>query len=167
MPSLDVFNSDAFGTIQLTAALNKMPFEPGFLGSLGIFEEEGVTTTQVMVEEKDGTLSLVQSQPRGGPANQNPLEKRKARSFVVPHLPMGDRLEADAIQNVRAFGAENEMETVQGMVDQKLASMSRRLDVTLEYHRIGAIIGTILDADGSTLVDLFTEFPGLRADVTR
>lgn len=158
MPSLDVFQSDAFGTIELTAAINKMPFVPGFLGSLGIFEEEGVTTTSVMVEEKNGTLSLVQTQPRGAPANQNPLEKRTVRSIVVPHLPIDDRLVADSIQNVRAFGQESELETVQGMVNQKLMSMARRLDATIEYHRIGAIKGTILDADGSTLLNLFTAF---------
>jgi hypothetical protein len=36
--------------------------------------------------------------------------------------------------------------------------MSRSIDLTLEYHRLGAIQGLILDADGSVIDDLFDKF---------
>lgn len=159
MPSLDIFSGDAFGVVSLTQAINSMPYVPGRLGQLGIFEESGITTTTVMIEEKAGTLALVPTKPRGAPGTQNKPDKRKVRSLAVPHLPLEDNIMADEIQNVRAFGSENEVETVQRMVSQRLGRMAINMDATLEYHRIGAVKGTILDSDGSsTIFNLFTEF---------
>jgi hypothetical protein len=44
-------------------------------------------------------------------------------------------------------------------VGDRLADMRSDIDVTLEYHRFGAIKGQVLDADGSTvLLNCFTEF---------
>ena len=36
--------------------------------------------------------------------------------------------------------------------------MTRRLDLTLEHLRLGALHGLVRDADGSILVNLFTAF---------
>ena len=45
------------------------------------------------------------------------------------------------------------------MVNKKLALSAFDLDATLEFLRIGALKGIILDADGSTVIfNLFTEF---------
>jgi hypothetical protein len=66
---------------------------------------------------------------------------------------------ADEIEGIRAFGSETELEAVQDVVDQRLAELRAMHEVTLEYHRIGAIKGQILDADGVTVIyNLFTEF---------
>ena len=49
--TLDIFNDDAFGVASLTAAINNPPegqYVPNLLDSL--FEEEGITTTSVMIE---------------------------------------------------------------------------------------------------------------------
>ncbi len=41
---------------------------------------------------------------------------------------------------------------------RKLQTMKNRHDITLEHLRAGALQGTIKDADGSTIYNLFTEF---------
>ena len=158
MPTLDIFNDDAFSLASLTAAINETPHVPGRIGALGLFSEQGVTTTTVMVEHQSGLLRLVQSQPRGASGQVVGAEKRKMRSFIVPHLPQRDSIRADEIQNVRAFGSENEVQAVQTVVNNRLASARRNLDATIEYHRLGAIKGLILDADGEPIYDLFDEF---------
>jgi hypothetical protein len=159
MPSLDIFSSNAFSMVTLTDAINKLPFVPGKVGQLGIFTENGVPTTTVMIEEREGSLSLIPTTPRGAPATQNAHSKRKARSLVVPHIALEDTIMADEIQNVRAFGSESDLEGIQAVVNQRLAEMASKHDATLEYLRIGAIKGQILDADGTTvLYDLFDEF---------
>ena len=159
MTTLDVFNNNAFSMVTLTDAINKLPFVPGKVGQLGIFSETGVSTTTVMIEERQGSLSLIPTSPRGAPATQNIHNKRKARSLVVPHIPLEDTILADEIQNVRAIGSESDLEGVQQIVSQRLLDMSNKHDATLEYLRIGAIKGQILDADGATvLYDLFNEF---------
>lgn len=156
---LDVFKSDAFSEVSLTAAILKAPYAPGRIGALGLFREGGITTTTVVVEEKDGQLSLIGTSPRGGPASNIGNPKRTARSFVVPHLEREAKIMADEVQNVRAFGSDNAQEAVQTLVNDRLAELRRMHEVTLEHLRVGAIKGNILDADGSTvLFNLFTEF---------
>lgn len=159
MPNgLDIFNSNAFGVISLTSAVNKMPYLPGTLGAMGLFEEVPIDTTTAAIEEIAGVLSLIQTSKRGGPAPKGTDEKRKLRSLVVPHIKYEDELTADQVQGVRTFGSMSELESVQAVVNRKLQSMTRNLDLTLENHRLGAIKGLITDADGSTLYNLFTEF---------
>jgi hypothetical protein len=136
-----------------------MPYVPGRIGQLGLFREQGVATTSVMIEEKEGSLNLVETTARGAPAIQNTHNKRKARSLVVPHIALEDTILADEVQNVRAFGSESLLEGVQAVVNQRMTEMASKMDATLEHLRIGAIKGQILDADGSAVIyDLFTEF---------
>lgn len=159
MPTLDIFNNNAFSAISLTDAINKVPFIPGRIGNLGLFMETGITTTSVMIEERDGSLNLIETTSRGAPAVQNSTNKRKARSFIVPHIALEDTLLADEVQNVRAFGSESDLESIQQVIQFRLQEMANKHDATLEHLRVGAIKGQILDADGSTvLYDLFNEF---------
>jgi hypothetical protein len=159
MPALDIFSGSAFSMVALTDAINQMPFVPGRIGQLGLFREQGVSTTSVMIEEREGNLTLVETTSRGAPAVQHVANKRKARSLSVPHVALEDTILADEVQNVRAFGSENMLEGVQNVVNQRLSEMASKIDATLEHLRIGAIKGQILDADGSAVIyDLFTEF---------
>jgi hypothetical protein len=159
MPTMDIFNNDAFSVASLTHAINEQPHVPGRIGELGLFAEEGITTTSIQIEKVGETLSLVPAGERGAPASPVGGDKRSMVSFNAIHLPQRSTILADAIQNVRAFGAESELETVQNVVNQRLAKQRRKLDATIEFQRMGAIKGQILDADGSTvLVNLFTQF---------
>lgn len=160
MPSLDIFTNDAFGVQSLTKAINDLPFTPTRIGNMKLFAEDGITTTAMSIERQGTTLSLVPAAERG---NHRGLvvgdDKRKLIPINTVHLPQSGSVIADEVQNLRAFGSETEVESVQTLVNRKLAKMRRNLDVTMEYHRIGAIKGQVLDADGSTvLLDLFTTF---------
>jgi hypothetical protein len=156
---LDVFNQDAFSMISLTAAIMKAPYRPSRIGSLGLFTDVPISTTTAVVEEKDGQLTLIQTTPRGAPGSSIGASPRTARSFLVPHLQREATILADQIQNVRVFGSENELEAVQAVVNQYLTNLRAMHEVTFEYHRVGAIKGVILNADGvSTIYNLFTEF---------
>lgn len=155
----DVFNSDQFTLVSLTDSINKVPFIPGRLGQLGIFEEEGVTTTSVLLEEEEGVLFLVDNTKRGAPGKRAKNSKRQARSLQTTHLPAAGIIMADQIQGVREFGSSDQAKTVENAVNKKFAVLSNSLDATLEHLRIGAIKGVILDADGTTeIYNLFTEF---------
>jgi hypothetical protein len=159
MPTLDVFSGDAFSLRSLTAAILKAPYKPGRLGEMGHFSESGITTTTAQVEEQDGQLSLIPTSPRGGPSDTLGTSARRMRAFSVPHLQRESTIVADEVQGVRAFGSESDTQTVQGLVDQRLATLRQMHEVTLEHLRIGALKGLIKDADGSTTIyNLFTEF---------
>jgi hypothetical protein len=155
----DVFNADAFGFQSLTASVNRMPFVPGRAGRLGVFEEDGVPTTSIVLEEESGLLSLVPNTPRGGPDNEHAFNNALARLIAIPHFPLSSTIMPDAVQNVRLFGGGSNLATVEAVVQKRQRQMVPKLDATVEYGRIGAIKGTILDADGSTtILNLFTTF---------
>lgn len=164
MPSntaFDVFDSSGgFRLMTLTDAINKVPYKPRRIGELGLFEETGIATTKAAIEERNGVLYLVPSQLRGMPANvHNRASPRKLREINTVHLPVHDRIYADSIQNIREFGSNNNLTTLQGKVNELLTDMRSALEATIEYQRIGAIKGVVLDADGTTeLLDLFDAF---------
>lgn len=158
MATLDIFNDDAFSLTSLTAAIQNVPYQPGRLEQLGLFgDAEGVISTTVMIEQYDNVLSLIPVSQRGAPATQSKHGSRKLHSFTVPHLKPEDHLNADEVLGVRAFGTENELETVAKVVGQRLAKMRTNIEYTKESFRMLAIKGQSMDAAGN-LVDLFSVF---------
>lgn len=157
MASLDIFNNDAFSVTQLTKAINDTVHQPTRIGDLGWFSEEPISTTSVFIERRGTTLTLIPAAPRGAPGRPESNDKSKLIPFSTVHLPQRSSVRADEVQNVRAFGSETEVETVQNLLTRKLAKMRRNIDVTIEYQRIGAIKGQVLDADGSSvLLDIYS-----------
>lgn len=154
---LDIFKGDAFGVVELTGTINKLQFVPGRLGQMGIFTERGVRTTSIAIEEKGGVLSLIAPSARGAPGSTLDKAKRKIRSIAVPHFEINDAVMAEEVQGVRAFGSENELETVMGKVAERMGDHAVSFAATQEYARVGAYKGIITYADGSSL-NLFTEF---------
>ncbi|PYF05033.1 major capsid protein E [Rhodopseudomonas faecalis] len=160
---LDVFAGDAFSFMSLTASINKIPFVPGRLGSFGLFNEIPVPTTKIAIEEVAGQLSLVAPSPRGGPGETRPKLGRNARTLNVPHYQLDDNILADEVQNVREAGLNMGMRTVDTYLSGRMSLFTANLDATLEHQRVGAIKGLILDRDGNTIYDLFSEF-GVQAE---
>ena len=158
MPSLDVFKADGFSMMQLVDAVNKHDFLPQRLLELGVFEAVRVTTTTVAVEERGGTLSLVGTTPRGAPGKNVGEDRRKVHDIAVPHLALEDRILADEVQGLRAFGSESELMQVQQLVNYRMAKLRQNIELTHENFRLGAIKGEILDADATSIVNLFTVF---------
>lgn len=159
MPSLDIFNGDAFSVQSMTRSINETPFQPMAIGSMGLFAEEGITTTSLSIEKRGTTLTLIPSAQRGAPGRVESNDKASLIPINTVHLPQRGAVIADEVQNVRAFGTETEQEMVQNIVNRKLEKMRRNIDATMEWQRIGAIKGQVLDADGSTVIlNLLTAF---------
>jgi hypothetical protein len=159
MSAFDVFNGDGFTLTSLTAAINETEHLPSRIGDSGLFQESGVTTTTINIEKKGDKLVLVESSERGSPGILIKGNKRQLIPFNAIHLQQDAVIIADEIQNMRAFGSETVAEMMANYTNLRFAKMRRNLDATLEHHRIGAIRGKVLDADGSTvLVDLFQAF---------
>ena len=159
MPTLDVFKTDPFGLTSLVDSVNNMPFVPGRAGQALNWNETGVNTLTVMIESKDGVLKILNPSARGGGGETNEKTNRTARSLTIPHYQHDGALRADEVQGVRAFGSESEADSVLGILNERLQEgIMYVLDPTLEYQRLGAVKGVILNQDGTTLYDLFSEF---------
>ena len=159
MATFDIFNNDAFSVSQLTQTIIDIPRVPTRLGDMGLFNEYGINTPTMMIERKGAHLSLVPTAPRGGVRQTIGSDNRKLIPVATVHLPQGATILADEVYGVRAFGTESEVESMQNLVRQKIAQAKANIDLTLEYHRIGALKGKVMDADGtSEILDVYQLF---------
>jgi hypothetical protein len=159
MADIEIFNDDAFSVSSLTAAINEQEYLPGRISSLGLFQEEGITTLTVQIEKDGDTLALVPAGERGTSGLVVAGTKRNLIPFNTVHLPQRFAIKADEIQGIRAFGTRSELQAVQDVVNKRLAKARRQLDATHEFQRMGALNGQILDADGKTvLLDIYKVF---------
>ena len=161
MGLLDVFNSDAFSTVSMTVAIDKLPYMPGRIGELNLFTNTPITTRHAVIEERQGRLSLLSQQARGSQNQTSPAgyPTRKVRSFIVPHWPQWDQVLAEDLEGKRAFGSEDQEEIFSQIMADRMQAMKNNHELTWEFHRLGALLGIILDGDASTQIyNLFTEF---------
>lgn len=158
MAQLDIFKADGFSTAELTDAINVVPNRYGRAGELNIFPDSGVRTNSVTVEYKNGVLNLLKTKERGAPGTVGKGPKREVRTFEIFHIPHDDSIKAADIDSIRAFGSETELQGVQDAVNDKIINMRMKHDITREHLRMGALKGDILDADGTSILNLFTEF---------
>lgn len=158
MASMDIFSGDAFRTRELSSAIDLVPIQWGRIGALDLFPVRSVRTPDIMLESRNGVLSLIQSTERGAPVAGGERGKRKMRGLRAPHFAQTARITPDDIAGIRAFGSETELVQVADEVNERLIDLRANLDITIEYLRAGALAGSIRDADGSELLNLFTEF---------
>ena len=149
---------DEFDLVTLTAMINNQPFVPGQLGALGIFDEEGVSTTTIKIEEQDGSLSIIEPSARGGPGQTVDDDDRRTITFDIDHYEINDAVNAEEVQGVRMFGSSDQAETVRNRVEGKQAKHARSFDTTLEHQRVGAIKGVVVSGKGKVLHNLYDRF---------
>jgi hypothetical protein len=161
MAHMDVFRQRPFNMIELSAAVQSAPYVPNFLGGLNIFTPKRVRTPTVSVEDKGGVLALIQTSERGAPLAEGEREKRNIRDFRTSRIAKGHTLYAHEIDGIRAFGTDSELQMVQNEVAEILngtTGLRSAVELTHENMRLGAISGIVLDADGTTIYNWFTEF---------
>jgi len=159
MTTLNPFlSSDAFSLTSLTDAINIMPNMYGRIAQLNLMPFRPVTTRSIMVEEQAGVLNLIQSRPVGSPGWNNKMGKRTVRTFTIPHFPLDDQILPAEYDGIRAFGSENAAMGYTQVMNNHLQTIKNKHDITLEYLRMGALKGVIVDADTAEIYDLYTEF---------
>ena len=130
MPALDIFSSSAFSMVALTDTINKMPYVPGRIGQLGLFREQGVSTTSVMIEEREGKPT-----PRAG--------TKQAQMIELLKRPEGATVE----QIAQATGWQHH--TIRGAIS---GALKKKLGLTVETTRTREVGPNQTGAKGSTTV---------------
>ena len=158
MPMNNPFDNPAFSMSALSTAINILPNNYGLMDQMNLFPAKPVRFRQITIEEKNGVLSLLPTMPVGSPGSVGVRGKRKLRSFAIPHIPHEDVVLPEEVQGIRAFGMESELQSISNVMVEHLQTMRNKHAITLEHLRMGALKGVILDADGSTLFNLYDEF---------
>jgi len=159
MATMDIFNGSAFSTTSLSGMVEKMDYTPGLLGSLGIFNPMPVRTRNIFIDRIDGGLTLIPTSPDGAPPEVLDGEDRDAVSLKTARLTKRFTLNAHELDGIRAFGSETELMGVQREYGRRMSRIRADMELTHEFHRLGALQGLLIDADGSTVIyDYATEF---------
>jgi len=159
MLTMDVFKSNAFSATSMTAAVDKVGYVPGLLGSIpGLVVPAPVRTTDIFIEDRGTEAALIQTDQRGAPPKARGGEQRKVRSFRTVRLAQSDTIHAHELQNIRAFGNETELQALQVEIARRQFLMRRDLELTRENLYLGMVQGLVKDADGSTIYDWAAEF---------
>lgn len=150
--------NNAFNLISLSAALNIIQNKYGLIRTSGLFKDKPVRSRTIMIEKKNNTLNLLQTLPPGSPGQKNKMGLRDARPFIIPHIPFDDVILPSEYDGLRAFGSENQLETLASIMNDHLENMEAKHAITEEYQQMGALKGIVADADGSIIYNYFHEF---------
>lgn len=167
MASMDIFKNNAFSMTTLTGTVEKIDFIPQALGALGIFEPVPSRTRDIFIERREnGALTLIPTSPLGAPPEELVRDDRDLVPLRTTRLAKGFTMYATELEGIRAFGSETELAQVQAEYLRRMARVRTDMDLTHEYHRLGALQGLLLDADGTSVIyDYYDEFDVTRAPV--
>lgn len=153
MITMDIFHNDAFSATSLSTAIDKIDYVPGLLGSIpDLFVPDAVRTEEIWIEERSTGAVILATSPRGAPPHQVGGDIRKARAFKTVRIADASRITASELLGIRAFGSETELKTMQLEVARRQFKILRNMQLTFENLRLGAILGKVVDADGTTVI---------------
>lgn len=158
MDILDPFVGDGFTMAHLTEGINVLPNLYGRLNEINLMPIEGIAQRTVIVERREGVLNLLPTKTLGSPGTTGKEGKSKLINFSIPHIPHDDVVLPEEVQGIRVFGTADATAGTGAVVARKLQTMRNKHAITLEHLRMGALKGIILDADASTLFDLYAAF---------
>lgn len=153
-----MLNIDMFNLVELTTAVNLLPYVYSRLMRMGLFTPRPITTRVAAIERQHNVLRLLGTQPVGSEGKVSEHGKRDVMTFSVPYIPLTDLILPEEYAGKRLFGSDSALETEQTVMLRKLANNRQKFEITWEYLMWGAIKGIVLDADGTVLVNLFDRF---------
>jgi hypothetical protein len=151
--------ANGFELSDWTSELQIIPNTWGLVNSLGIFQDEGITTSTVVLESREGSLGLLQDTVRGARVQVNKDDLSKIRSFAVPYFTDDDYLTPLDLQGKRMYGTAAQPDNEAAAIARKLQRIRQNHAITQEFARCQAITaGTVYAPNGTVSTDFYTEF---------
>lgn len=144
----------------LAGAVQAIPFEPSYLGDRGIFSYSPKTTNTIATEFDGQTINLVQTTAPGSPMQETILNPRNVKTLNSVRIARKVRVLPEEVANTRRIAGAG-LDTVDDRLAWKIKNAVRDIRTTLEYHRVGAALGNILDADGVSVIANFFSLLGI------
>lgn len=157
---LDIFRNDAFSYTSLQRVVDNAPYVPQALGDMGLFESKPIDTVEVMIYEKDGGFAIIPITERGAPDIQQ--VRRNGRLFALKTVRLSKK---DSVRAAELTGLGNmalaqpvRVRNAATLVADRTSQLKSDMEATKENHRLAALQGKLLDADGSVVFDYFNVF---------
>jgi len=158
----DIFDQDAFKMITLSGKVEQLAYKPTGLSKY--FTIDRVRTEDVAIEfRKDKGLKILQTTQRGDPLQILEKTGSNIRKYSTTRIGEGSKIVASELQFVRQFSKLTAMKMLAQEIADRMGRAGKMglvddVETTLEYHRLGALQGKVLDADGSVIMDWSKEF---------
>lgn len=160
MLAFDVFSNQVFQATEVNETVGDIVYIPTGLGSMNIFDPEPIRTKTVTIVQDKETLALIPITERGTRPTTIDRDTRSAVQLSTVRLATEDRINAGEVQDIinEFIPLDTALEHAQDEVDKRQRKMMRKLELTREFHRMAAIQGKVVDADGSVYMDFFEQF---------
>lgn len=159
--ALDIFRTDDFRATTMTELVGDIDYVPYELEAMQIFEPVYLRTTTVTLYEEDGQLHRIPTSERGSPEPLATRRGRTIRQIEGIRIAKRDRVMSHEIQDLvnPRLPTATRLMNANDLVQERQTELLDDLKYTEEFHRLGALQGVVMDADGTTeLNDWFDEF---------
>lgn len=158
--SLDILRNDAFSVTSLRRLVDNLPFVPTMLGDMGLFNPQPVRTREIILYEEDGNIHLIPTTEIGSPDVHQIRDTGRARLLRTKRLAKMDTVRAGELIGIAntAIPETIRLRTAQELTARRLAKLKSDMEATKEMHRLGALQGKLVDADGTVIYNYFDEY---------
>lgn len=159
---INLDSGDLFEMSALTGYVNNVPYIPSAAGAL--FSSTGIATTTAVLDARDGSVELIADRARAAAPAQQGLEGRQSVAVVTKHFALEKTISAEEFQNIRVFGSDSQLDTIETVRNRYLDDMVKAHQLTLEHQRVDAIKGMLTNSATGD-IDLHTAFGAMPEEV--
>lgn len=144
--------------VDQTQAIERIPFKPGLIGSLGLYRSDVVRTDVVSFDVRANSLHILDDHLRNvAQKNSTEDDGYTLHTLAIPHYPIVKTIGREKLAGVRAFGTESE-QIVAAAVAAELERQADLHDNHEEYLKAQMTLnGQVVTAHYGT-ISMATEF---------
>lgn len=160
--SLDIFRTnDAFTVNSLQRVVTNSPYIPTMLGNMQLFENKPIDTEFVIIYEEDGTIVIIPTTERGSPDVMATRDLGRFYALKTVRIAKQDTVRASELLGIAnlALPENIRLRNAMDLLNKRTQKLKSDMAATKELHRLGALQGKLLDADGTRVIyDYFDAF---------
>lgn len=144
--------------VDRTSAIERIPFEQGLIGALGLYRTEQVRTDTITFDVRETSFAILDDHLRNV-AQKNGSEDTpfKMHTLPVPHYPIVKTLGREKLAGVRGFDKESEQIISQAIANE-LQKQATRHDVHEEYLKAQMTLNGVVVTNNYGTINMATEF---------
>jgi len=153
---MDPWSDDVFGHLAIQPVVEKTPYTPRQVTSLGLFEPDNIETDTFFIDVANSVVRLTPFTDRHAVPDERDLERDDSVPFRCGAFRLHAPMAKDEILRLRRLGTKGR-ESLMARRDRKLQTLRRDLDASMELLYCSAI-GGIVRAKNGNVLNLFTRF---------
>jgi hypothetical protein len=156
----DVFTQNAWGVVDFQEnVVERTDYVPSLLGQLGLFTPIYSRNRAIAIATKNKTMTLIPTSANGAPPEELIPEGAQVKLFQTNRLAKGSTIYAAELAGTTALPFDVQTKEISAEVAMRAESIMDDLNMTWEHQRLGALMGIVYDADGTTVLhNWYTEW---------